>query len=497
MNANKNIVVFGGGSAGWITALLAQSYYPRYKITLIESDSIGILGAGEGTTPHFINFLDKVDISVSDLVKNCKATIKHGINFENWNGNNEKYFHSFGSKESLDEWHSLLATKHLAQNLKVDELNFPKKITQQKKVGFSFTNSVDVNENLINSFSKHASFGLHFDARLLAQYFRKVAEKRGVVRIEGELKAVASDEQKCIKQIQLKNDINVDCDFVFDCSGFARILIGKFFQSEWISYDKYLPMNTALPFFIEHNNDVEPQTDAIAMKYGWVWRIPVEGRYGCGYVFDSNYINEEQAIEEAENYFKQKLISPKTFKFNAGTFKNTFIQNCMAVGLSQSFVEPLEATSIWASYLTLNDFFSSDGIHMKSETFRKKFNERCLERNNEIRNFLYLHYLTQRNDSLFWQEFRQKHPMISEVQEILDLINENEYSNLNLKCFSNHSWIQVAGGLNLLDLNSFKERLSRFDTGPIDTIEHSFLRNQNNVSKICISHKEFLEYLRQ
>jgi len=492
-----NIAILGGGSAGWITALLTQSYYPQHKITVIESDSIGILGAGEGTTPHFITFLDKVGIPVSDLVKNCKATLKHGINFENWNGDNEKYFHSFGANGSLEEWHGFLASSQLAQNLPVDNLNFANRVTSQKKVGFSFSDKILNGENSISSFNNHAGFGLHFDARLLAQYFRKVAESRGIVRIEGDLKSLAADEHGYIKQIQLKNEINVDCDFVFDCSGFARILIGKFFQTEWLSYEKYLPMNTALPFFIEHDGEVKPQTDAIAMKYGWVWRIPVEGRYGCGYVFDSNYITEEQAIQEAEEYFGQKLTSPKTFKFKAGTFKRTLVKNCMAVGLAQSFVEPLEATSIWVSYLNLDDFLSSDGIFVKSETFNKRFNKRCLEKNTEVRNFLYLHYLTQRSDSPFWQEFREKHPMIEEVQESLDLINENEYCNIETKYFSNVSWIQVSAGLKLLDIDKFRERMQTIDHTVMDNYKKSFLKNQENMASICISHKDFLEYLRQ
>ncbi len=492
-----NIVILGGGSAGWITALLVQYYYPDHKITLIESDSIGILGAGEGTTPHFVEFLQKINISIFDLVKNCKATLKHGINFENWNGDGEKYFHSFGSDNILEEWNSFFASSHLSEDLPVDELNFGNRVTQQKKVGFSCSSKTANLEKPTLTLTKHANFALHFDARLLAQYFRKVAESRGVIRVEGELNSIDVDEHKNIKQLQLINGANVDCDFVFDCSGFARLLIGKFFQTEWVSYEKYLPMNTALPFFIEHDGDVKPQTDAVAMKYGWVWRIPVEGRYGCGYVFDSNYITEEQAIQEAEEYFDQKLISPKTFKFKAGTFKETLVKNCMAVGLAQSFVEPLEATSIWVSYLNLDDFLSSDGIFVKSLSFNKRFNERCLGRNNEVRDFLYLHYFTQRNDSLFWQEFKQKHPMIERVREVLELINENEYSNIETNYFANASWIQVSDGLKLLNNNLFKHRMDRIDKMSIGNYKQAFLKNQEAMAKTCLSHKQFLEYLRQ
>jgi len=493
----KNIVILGGGSAGWITALLTHAYYPNLKITVIESEAIGIAGVGESTTPSFIEFLNKVNIPVSEMVKHCKATIKHAINFENWNGDKKKYSHSFTSYGPLDEWHGFLTTSHIAQNLEVDELDFARKATHDKKVAFSFRNTIENKMDRMQSFDCHSSYALHIDARLAAIYFSKVGVARGINRVDGELKSVATDEHGNIKQIQLKNGQDVDCDFVFDCSGLARILIGKFFKSEWISYKKYLPMNTALPFFIEHDGNIEPQTDAIAMKYGWVWRIPVEGRYGCGYVFDSNYTNEEDAFKEVQEYFGSKLTYVKTFKFDAGTYKETSIKNCMAVGLAQSFIEPLEATSIYVTYLNINDFLSSDGIFVKSESFRKKFNERCVTRNNNVRNFVFLHYMSQRNDSDFWKEFRQKHPVIDEVQQTLDLINENEYARIDNDCFSNLSWMQVASGLKLLDSNKFKEKMARLDSESIENYKQSFLTNQENILKTCVSHKDFLDYLRQ
>jgi tryptophan halogenase len=495
-----NITILGGGSAGWITALLTQSYYPNHNITVIESDSIGILGAGEGTTPQFIQLLDLIGIPVSDLVKNCGATIKQGINFENWNGDGNSYFHSFISNSSLNLWNTLLITSHLADDLKIDDINFENLTSKNKKVAFSFANVNPLNRNPLASFNSYSQFALHFDARLLAQYFRKVAEERGIVRIEGDLHTIATDEDGNIKQLQLRNDEKVDCDFVFDCSGFARLLIGKFYKTEWFSYEDVLPMDTALPFFIPHNGDVKPQTDAIAMKYGWIWKIPVQGRYGCGYVFDSSYINDEQALQEAEEYFECKLTSPKTFKFKAGTFKETLVNNCMAVGLAQGFVEPLEATSIWLSYVNVNDFLSNDGMFSQSKAFKKTFNERFFRRVDDMKDFLCLHYMTQRNDSPFWRDFNKNKSVSDTVLEKIQLINENQHAFFEHSLFENSSWLQVASGLNLLDNNKFRERMNRFDSRALQEVElfkNNFVNNQENMASICISHKDFLEYLRQ
>jgi len=340
---------------------------------------------------------------------------------------------------------------------------------------------------------------LHFDARSLAQYFRKIAEERGIIRVEGELESVVADDCGNIKQIQLKNNKQIDCDFVFDCSGFARLLIGKHFQTEWISYNKHLPMNTALPFFIEHDDNVSPQTDAIAMKYGWIWKIPVQGRYGCGYVFDSNFINEDQALQEAEEYFNLELKSPKTFKFEAGTFRDTLVKNCMAVGLSQSFIEPLEATSIFISYTNLTDFLKYDGFSSKTDSFYKKFNSICLDRNTEVRDFVYLHYITKRNDSDFWRNFQSNNPMIDTVHETLEWMKETKTidADIHKKAFSIRGWMQVANGLGLFKYDTRNRKTHVFSQEYINSYNSSFLKNQENMLKMCISHKDFLNYLKQ
>ncbi len=494
-NNMKNIAILGGGTAGWITALLAKYYYPDFSVTLIESEEIGILGAGEGTTPHFHEILRKIDISFTELVKNCKATVKHGINFVNWNGDGKNFFHSFGVDEQLDEFKTRLPFKQFYEGLKINELSYSKKLTDNNLVGFSFKNNNRSSlEDPMNAFHNHTGSAVHFDARLLAQYLRKVAESRNIYRLEGKLKEVVTDDNGYITKLIMENGNVVSTGFVFDCSGFARLIIGKFYNTEWISYDKHLPMKKAVPFFIEHDGDTSPQTDAIAMKYGWIWRIPVEGRYGCGYVFDSSYIDEEKALKEAEDYFKMKLNSPKTFSFNPGTFKETLVKNCMAVGLSQSFVEPLEATSLWVTFLNLNEFFESNGLFVHDTIFQKTFNKNCLERNQEVLEFLYLHYLTERKDSPFWTEFREKNIMVPSVQDKIELVNN--LLNPQTKYFTYKSWVEVCDGLGLIEKKYFQKVRHLFDFEVLERNQKSFVNNQNNMLKVCLKHKDFLEYLK-
>lgn len=492
----KNIVILGGGTAGWITALFARQVYPTSNVTLIESEEIGILGAGEGTTPHIVNLLDILKIPFSDLVRDCKATIKHGINFVNWNGDGKSFFHSFGVNSNLDEFGNNVLNKVFAEELKTNSLCFSRKLCENNKVGFTYRNNYKAAfENPILSFDPMTTWACHFDARQLAVFLRNTAESRDVKRIDGKLKSVETDAFGEITKINLDNSISVNVDFIFDCSGFARLLLGKHYGTEWKSYSDHLPMDTAVPFFIEHDGNVAPQTDAIAMKYGWIWRIPVEGRYGCGYVFDSSYIDEEKALNEAKEYFGKELTSPKTFRFKPGTYKDTLVKNCMAVGLAQSFVEPLEATSIWISYLNLKDFFDSNGLFVhRKEVFQKSFNNRCLKRNDEVLEFLHLHYLTKRNDSEFWKEFREKNQMVETIPEKIELVNHN--LQMNCEYFVKRSWMEVCDGLELIRPDYYSEIYKHLDTETIENNRKSLMRNQKNMLKSCVTHKDFLEYLK-
>jgi len=493
---NKNIVILGGGTAGWLTALLAKKYHPSYNITLVESDKIGILGAGEGTVPHFPSVLDFLNIPIESLIKECGATLKLGIKFDNWNGDNTSYFHDFFpynglNFETFDELslQNILLVYMIGKKLPIDDVNFYKIMAENHKVPL-----VEIEDGLLK---RYGDYALHFDARLLAKFLRKEAELRGINRIEGKLKHVVSDSNGDIKGIVLDDEkIKIPLDFIFDCSGFARIFLGDYFKTEWICYKKHLPLDTALPFFLNHDNDIAPQTESIAMKYGWVWKIPVQGRYGCGYVYDSSYINEKQAKKEVEKYFGQKITVPKTFKFSAGTYKDTVVHNCMGVGLAHSFFEPLEATSIWISCLNLMTFFQMNGVN-KTSKMKDKFNTICLERNEEILQFLYLHYLTKRKDSDFWINFKKNTEMPKNLENMLMELNNFPFNALTKGLFTNTSWLIIAQSLGLLDEKIYSSILSDYEIdSKVKPTYISFIENMENIQSLCFTHNDFIEYLK-
>lgn len=498
----RNLVVLGGGTAGWLTALIVKRFYPNCNITLVESTEIGVLGAGEGTVPHFIDVLDFIGIPVSDLVKRCSSTLKIGIKFTNWNGDGTSFFHSFAPNKWLNfeacdggMFQDVMPTKQIGDNKPLDDINFSKKLAEQFKVPFTY--STVAGQNPIMNFARYGNFAVHFNARKLAAYLKEVALFRGVGHVDGKLKTVNGSPD--ITSLTLEDGTEVMCDFVFDCSGFARLLIGKHFGSEWQSYKEHLPLDTGVPFFIPHDNtNLAPQTESIAMKYGWIWKIPVKDRYGCGYVFDSSYINEKEALAEAEEYFGMKLESPTTFKFNAGTYKEVYKQNCLAIGLSQGFIEPLEATSIWVSAINLIMFLQSDGVNNTSDEFRSAFNKECYDRNHEVVEFIYLHYLTERKDSPFWEEFRTKTKMVPSLKAKLDRWNKVPVTQFELQStlWSTLSWFQVGDGCRVFDRSIFKNKSDNlFVPQDIGRGWQNALSSQENVLKSCITHEEFLKEL--
>lgn len=487
----KNIVILGGGTAGWLSALLVRRFYQssEYQVTLVESDEIGILGAGEGTTPHFLETLKTLKINRASVIRECKATIKSGINFYNWNGDKRSYFHGFNTIKSVshqkfdEHLPNAMFVKSIARNSSLDDINFSRLLADQLKIPYSI--------NKDRTLKTYANTALHFDARLLAKFLRKVAEGRRIKRIEGVLDKVINDKNNNISQLLLMDGSKVDVDFIFDCSGFARLLIGKHFKTEWISYKQSLPLDSAMPFFIEHNNEVAPQTDAIAMKYGWVWKIPVQGRYGCGYVFDSSYINEDEAKQELEAYFGHKIESPKTFKFEAGAYKNALVNNCMAVGLSQGFIEPLEATSIWINNINLTSFLQSDVINTSNPRRQEQFNHECNERNNAVKSFIYLHYLTKRKDSDFWKNFRTKNVMPEDLRVFLGDFLESPFMRGTSALWSSESFFAVMSGLGLFDTKKFETIVDRYGL-KYDKSKEMLVNKLEEIAAQCLSHQRFI-----
>ena len=509
----KKIVVLGGGTAGWLTALLVKEFYPQFDITVVESDAIGILGAGEGTVPHIVAVLDFLKIPVSALVRECSATLKTGIKFTNWHGDGTAYFHTFTGNDELEMWSldnifrfNVLPTLLIGKKVPLDSASFIARLAGQGKVPFVPGNiPAEDRHNYpdpLNTLHHLGSFALHFDARLLAKYLGRLAQsERNITRVEGKLAQVQSDAEGNISGLVLEDGTVLACDFIFDCSGFARLLLGKHFNETWVDYSKHLPLDTALPFFLPHDGtNLPPYTEAIAMKHGWIWKIPVQDRYGCGYVFDSSFISEAEALREVEEWLGHPVTSPKTFKFNAGAFHNSLVKNCFAVGLAQNFVEPLEATSIWVFTKNLINFLKADAINNRSEEVTARVNASCRMVNDPIPEFLQLHYLTRRQDSPFWQTFRERMTILPSLQAKLDRWQRLplfDSDSVQLDMFKAPSWITVGAGVGIFNREAFSSLARNFDfERNINEGYQQLLKKQEHAAKVCMSHTDFIALLK-
>jgi tryptophan halogenase len=506
---NKNIVVVGGGSAGWLTALAAQRSYPTLNITVIESKDIGILGAGEGSVPHLVKFFDYLGLSVSDLVKNCDATLKNGIKFTNWNNDDKFYYHGFAATDSqLDisagsSSQSLtypLLAAGLALNNSVNEIDFVESISEKNKAPFVFKKKGD--KDPILDYQNVSSFSLHFNATKLAGRLKDVGLERGIKVLDNTITEVLLDSDNNVSGVVLDSNETVECDFIFDCSGFHRMIIGKVFDAKWKSYKDFLPSDSAVPFFIDMEDKVPPYTEAIAMKYGWMWKIPLQNRFGCGYVYDSSLISEEEAVQEIENFLGYVPEYPRKnkggFKFDAGCYEETWVNNCVAIGLSAGFIEPLEATSLWVTIVGLNKIFGSpEWLLNNVPEIRKEFNTTIYKMNSEIVNFIYFHYMGLRKDTKFWDKFSYENAPRT-LREKIDLWSHrlpNRNDSGGYWPFA--SWFVVGSGIDMINKSvaqNYIDNSEDYKRG-MDLYKY-YLDYQKYKTHECVDHREFLEGLK-
>lgn len=500
----KNIVIVGGGTAGWITALYAKKSYPNDQIVLVESEEIGILGAGEGSTNSLVEMLELLDINIIDLIRKCNIGIKNGIKFSGWSDSSDAYFHPFGSNNSASNDYNFslnfgiesdTSFSHMIganNNNSLLDYSFVQKFSDKNKVPFVSPSDAYSYGFTYNPFSQ---IGIHFDARLLAKYLREIGELRGVIRKEGTVEEIITDSDGFIVKL-LTNTSSIDTDFVFDCTGFKRLIIGKFYKSPWKSHSDHLPVNSAIPFFLPRTEKIPPYTESIAMNYGWMWNIPLQNRYGCGYTFDSNQISEEDAKKEIDSFIGFEVESPKTFKFNAGYYKEIWIKNCLAVGLSTGFIEPLEATSLWQATRNLIYFFSSyNNINMRDENNKKKFNERFCSDTEEVVNFLYMHYITDKKNTKFWENFNKDNTPPEFSEYVLSVIKERPLDISDFfdkRMFPIASYYYILVGNNILSKEKLIEHFKMLKTDKNQEYMN-IVNSQNDTISHLIDHNYFLK----
>lgn len=466
----KNIVVVGGGTAGCLSALLFKNKNPEFNVTMISSSAIGILGPGEGLTPNIHEVLKALDISVETFLKETGGTIKNGIKFVNWGVEHPHWFHGF---------YDTIVDEKKIFNKEEKFKGLPNHTIQESaiKVGGgpqffnNFKTAISNKDNMdnINYFAQLSyndkidlenkkDFAFHIDSKKFVHFLEKECSNRGIDIIDAVVTDIIGNSNQEVSKLQLDNGEVIDTDFVVDCTGFKRLIIGDYYRSEWISADSYLPATNAIACKLPLDGDTPPYTESIAMDYGWAWKIPLQHRYGCGYVYDSKYIDKHGAEKELRSLMGDSLEVVGAFSFKPGFFREIWIKNCLAIGISSVFFEPLEATAIANMINRINYFinncFDGNKIKMDQKTI-DLYNIDSVKNNESIAAFLYLHYITKKTNTDFWKNFREEHPSPTFAQIDIDLFLEKMSADLHYKeiltppSWKLHNWMSVYIGNEL------------------------------------------------
>jgi len=480
----KKIVVLGGGTAGWMTALFCQKTFSLASITVIENTSIGTVGVGEGTTQFFTSFLNSIELDEFEVMRESGGVIKSGISFENWNGDGKKYFHSFRGLDlfSMPPHHyDRGCERYHLQTLIKEGLDFNEYVYASR---LAYRNEVDLYNGTI---------AMHVDNFKLGTYLRSIGEKRNIVCVDGNFSHVGVDENNFIQKLCLDDGRDFECDFVFDCSGFAKLLIGKYYKIPWVNYKDFLPMDKAITFPLDPEKEVKPYTQSIAMKYGWMWKIPVKDRIGAGYVFDSNYLKDEEAIDEAQQFLGQTLPNVRSISFDSGSHEKFWVKNCISIGLASTFIEPLEATSldIVVDQLTILKEFLNH-VFKFNENSVAKYNSLIFDGGEREMHFIYLHYLTKRSDTEFWKTFQERHQVPQKFEGVLQLIYENNLRGMDVETspFELVDFLEICNGLEMFKQPIDMEGYENLTPSVVEYKEmnNARIRDSTNITK----HTDFL-----
>ncbi|MET0356304.1 MAG: tryptophan halogenase family protein [Cellvibrio sp.] len=450
MSKPVNIVIVGGGTAGWMcaSALAAVVGEKICTITLVESDEIASVGVGEATLPHMREFNERLGIDEADMMQQTNATFKLGIQFVDWGKMGNSYIHPFGKHGELiggvnfhQQWQRI---KH-QQNVKdIDAYSYAIESCIQNKFQFPSKNTDKINSTY--------SYAYHFDASLYARYLRKFSEQKHVKRIEGQIISVANDpDNGNITSVTLADGHSIGGDFFIDCSGFRSLLLKQNLGSEFDDWSTWLVCDKAFAVPSENISPLAPYTRSTAKKAGWQWKIPLLHRTGNGYVFCSKYISDDEAVSSLLTGLDSKpLADPRLIKFKAGRYKKSWIKNCLAVGLSSGFLEPLESTSIYLIQVAIINFIKLFPTTIPDDALIREYHRLMDCEYERVRDFLILHYhLNQRDDSELWRYCREMDIPASLSQKITLFKHRGYVDNYKYGLFALPSWISVFNGQDL------------------------------------------------
>jgi tryptophan halogenase len=486
---------------------LAACYLARFnhssdtlnEITVIESSKIPIIGAGEGSTGIFTmlmrNSFSSWGITEKEFLYETESTLKLGINFKDWNGIGTQFYSPVQPSETtLGSVDTHVLVSHVLGNY-----------SDSSPSGYLMENGYSTYLNSGNTIYGHS---YHFDAHKVGQYFKKYAQKNGVKVVDTEVESLQTNSLTGELESVQTTIGKIEADMWIDCSGFSKVLIGPM-GGGWKSYSEYLKVNAAIPFIQKFKEGEVPKLETLsqAMPNGWMWKIPTQSRYGCGYVYSDNHTTYDAAVDELIKTLGKDVEPLRNIKFDCGRVESPWVKNVVAIGLSQGFVEPLEATSIHATIVQL-DFLATNSLNFacnKSdivfESNIKRYNQFVNRFFDDIKDLIQIHYMTQREDTEFWKNYKYEVPKTENVQSILDVCKHRSPSMLDFNFYHGSGnwgvWCWTLIGLGILSKETALKTLKGYQhTDESLKKVMQAIQHRNRLNSISLmTNKEFYKKL--
>jgi len=496
----KTICVLGGGTAGWIAAsYIKQTYQNLVNVIIVYDHANPAIGVGESTTPAILDYLNVVGISYKELIKEIGATLKFGIKFTNWNGDNNRYYHNFTVPGSL---HPQIADVNLVA---------AHEVASRLDTGAETYSSYACDNHLVpvdNSRNCAGNFALHIDALKFSEFIKSKFEN-SITIIDDVINEIEV-ENDVIHSITGKQYGKIIADIFIDSSGLSSILMNKL-DNEYISKSDYVFMDSALPASIPNRINIPPYTEAIATTDGWIWKIPLQERFGAGYVYSSKFTSDQDARQRFKEHIKEvhgdvdSTIASSPIKFNPGYWKEQWKGNCVSIGLASGFVEPLEATNIHMIVTQIRMFCGNWDL-TSTDWSRSIYNKLVTNMYEQTFDFIRLHYHTKREDSVLWKTVKETQPqwlidytdkcrkhMITSFDAYYDwdrIIGSN--------IFGLTAWTRVSYGLGMFNTLSIDNWLIRHNSQDLARDAFEFVEKQKNSKDFTyIKHDTFIKLTKE
>ena len=478
----RHVAVVGGGTAGWMTALLlANSQFgERLKVTVLESPTVGIIGVGEGSTPWLRAFFESLGIEESEWMPACNATYKSGITFDRWSTRPgfESYFHPFPSTLDNLTMPQFLSNVHARLN-DADVHAHPDRFFLSKRIAANGQAPKPPRR-----FPFDIGYGYHFDSALLGAFLHRKALQRGVTHVSRHMNAATLDERGDIRALELEGGDTLAADFFVDCTGFAALLIGKALQTPYVSFASNLFNDSAIamPTPLE-DGPIPSQTVSTALRHGWAWKIPLTSRNGNGYVYSSAHCSADAAETELRTHLGllDADVTARHLKMRVGRYARHWNRNCVAVGLSQGFIEPLEATALFFVQRTAASLVDALEKGDLGEAAQAVFNEGMNARFEGTRDYIVTHYKTNtRTDTDYWRANADNAALSEQLRMLLGAWLSSRPIAPGIdrgaigRSYPTLSWYALLAGVGLFpdtaNLRPPTDKEARFDLAGVDNL---------------------------